>query len=73
MQGKGYHYPRVIGRSPIQHLGGQQPKWPLVLHSFPLPHAFNKSMYLEVIAVLHYNNHDGVIHACALKACVSSK
>jgi len=24
-------------------------------------------MYLEVIAVLHYNNHDGVIHACVLK------
>ena len=29
-------------------------------------------MYLEVIAVLHYNNHDGVIHACVLYACVSS-
>jgi len=25
-------------------------------------------MYLEVIAVLHYNNHDGVIHACVLKS-----
>jgi len=24
-------------------------------------------MYLEVIAVLHYNNHDGVIHACLKK------
>jgi len=23
-------------------------------------------MYLEVIAVLHDNNHDGVIHACVL-------
>jgi len=23
---------------------------------------------LEVIAVLHYNNHDGVIHACVLKS-----
>ena len=30
-------------------------------------------MYLEVIGVLHYNNHDGVIHVCVLKACVSSK
>ena len=30
-------------------------------------------MYLEVIAVLHYNDHDGVIHACVLKACISSK
>jgi len=30
-------------------------------------------MYLEVIAVLHYNNYDGVIHACVLKACISSK
>jgi len=30
-------------------------------------------MYLEVIAVLHYNNYDGDIHACVLKACVSSK
>jgi len=28
---------------------------------------------MEVIAVLHYNNHDGVIHACVLYACVSSK
>jgi len=26
---------------------------------------------LEVIAVLHYNDHDGVIHACVLKACVN--
>jgi len=25
-------------------------------------------MYLEVIAVLHYNNHDGVIHARVLKS-----
>jgi len=30
-------------------------------------------MYLEVVAVLHYNSHDGVIHARVLKACVSSK
>jgi len=30
-------------------------------------------MYLEVIAVLHYNNYDGVIHACVFKACISSK
>jgi len=29
-------------------------------------------MYLEVIAVLHYNNYDGDIHACVLKACISS-
>jgi len=28
---------------------------------------------LEVIAVLHYNNYDGDIHACVLKACISSK
>jgi len=25
-------------------------------------------MYLEVIAVLHYDNHDGVINACVLKS-----
>jgi len=25
-------------------------------------------MYLGVIAVLHYNNHDGVIHACVLES-----
>jgi len=25
-------------------------------------------MYLGVIAVLHYNIHDGVIHACVLKS-----
>ena len=45
----------------------------LVLRSLQLPHAFYTSMYLEVIAVLHYNNHDGDIHACVLKACISSK
>jgi len=39
----------------------------------PTPRAFYKSMYLEVIAVLHYNNHDNVVHACVSKACVSSK
>jgi len=27
----------------------------------------------KVIAVLHYNNRDGVIHAYDLYACVSSK
>jgi len=42
----------------------------MVLRSLPLPHTFYKSMYLEVVAVLHYNNHDGVIHACVLKTCV---
>jgi len=25
-------------------------------------------MYVKVIAVFHYNNHDGVIHACVLKS-----
>jgi len=25
-------------------------------------------MYLEVIAVLQYDNYDGVIHACVLKS-----
>jgi len=30
-------------------------------------------MYLEVNAVLHYNKYDGNIHACVLKACISSK
>ena len=50
------------------HMGGLQPRWPLVLHSLQLPHAFYTSMYLEIIAVLHYNNHDGVFHACALKS-----
>jgi len=25
-------------------------------------------MYLEVIAVLHYNSHDGIIHVCVLKS-----
>jgi len=42
-------------------VGGLQPKWPLVLRSLQLPHAFYTSIYLEVIAVLHYNNHDGVM------------
>jgi len=39
----------------------------------PTPYAVYTSMYLEVIAVLHCNNHDGVIHTCVLKACISSK
>jgi len=43
------------------------------INSLPLPHAFYKSMYLEVIAVLHYNVHADIIHACVSKACVSSK
>jgi len=30
-------------------------------------------MYLEDIAVLHYNKHDDVIHAYVSKACVPSK
>jgi len=30
-------------------------------------------MYLKVIAVPHYNNYDGNIHAFVLKACISSK
>jgi len=30
-------------------------------------------MYLKVIAVVHYNSHDGVIHACVLIDCISSK
>jgi len=30
-------------------------------------------MYLEVMAVLHYNKHDNVVHAYVSKACVSSK
>ena len=46
---------------------------PLALRSLQLPHASYTSMYLEVIAVLHYNNHDGVIHTCVLKARISSK
>jgi len=29
-------------------------------------------MYLEVIAVPHYNNHDGVIHTCVLKNVLKS-
>ena len=32
----------------------------------PLPHAFYKSFDLEVIAALHFNNRDGVIHASDL-------
>jgi len=49
-------------------MGGLQPGWPLVLRRLQLPYAFYTSMYLEIIAVLHYNNHDGVFHACALKS-----
>jgi len=30
-------------------------------------------MYFEVVVELHYNNHDGVIYARVLYACVSSK
>jgi len=45
----------------------------MALCSLPLDNAFYTSMYLEVTAVLYYDNHIGVIHACVLKACVSSK
>ena len=62
-----------LNKYSFNKLGGLQPKWPLVLRSLPLPHAFYKSMYLEAIPVPHYNNHDGVIRVCVLKACVSSK
>jgi len=30
-------------------------------------------MYLEVIAVIHYHNHDGVIYACVLKSLYFNK
>jgi len=43
------------------------------INSLSLPHAFYKSMYLEVIAVLRYNKHDDIIHACVSKASVSLK
>ena len=33
-------------------MGGLRPRWPLVLRSHQLPHAYYTSMYLEVIAVL---------------------
>jgi len=32
-----------------------------------------KTMCLEVIAVLHYNKHEHIIHAYVSKTCVSSK
>jgi len=36
-------------------------------YSLPLTPPWNfKLVYLEVIAVLYYNNHDGAIHACDL-------
>ena len=57
----------------VSPLGGLQPRWPLVLRSLSLPHALYRSMYLEVIAVLQYNEHDDVVHAYVSKACVSSK
>jgi len=41
--------------------------------SLQLPHASYTSMHLKVIAVLHYNNYEGDIHACVLIACISSK
>jgi len=64
---------RSLYTKAASYLGGLQPRWPLVLRSLQLPHAFYTSMYLEVIAVLHYNNYNGDIHACVLKACISSK
>jgi len=44
-----------------------------VLPSLSLPFAFYKSVPLEVIAALYYNNLDGVIQARAVYAFVSSK
>ena len=45
-----------------------------VARCLSLPHAFYKLVYLEVTAAaaLHYNNHDGVIHACVLQRCISA-
>jgi len=42
------------------------------------PHFLTYSRKIErnaqlFVAFLHYNNHDGVIHACVLIACISSK
>jgi len=45
----------------------------MVLCSLPLPHAFYKLVYLEVIAALHYNTRGGVIHSYAFNACASRK
>ena len=42
------------------------------LWCLPLPDAFYTSMYLDIIAVLHYNKHDDV-HTYVSKGCVSSK
>jgi len=39
----------------------------------PTPSSIEKSVHFDVITGLHYNNHDGVIHACVVYACVSSK
>ena len=51
----------------------ERSKWPLVLRSLPLTHALYKSVYLEVIAALHYNHRDGVVQLYDLHAHVSSK
>jgi len=54
------------------HFLGLQPKWPLwSFEASHQPHAFYKSVHLEVVAVLHYNNHDGVIDWYSFYACVS--
>ena len=41
--------------------------------SHSLMHFINRCTVLEVIAVLHYNKHEDIIHAYVSKACVSSK
>ena len=55
--------------STASSLRGLQSKRPLDLRSFPLPHAFQKSVYSEVIAGMQHNNHGGVIHACPICLC----
>jgi len=54
-------------------LAGLQTKWPLVLRCLPSPpmHSIIQCIW-KVIAALRYNNRDGVIHACALNASISS-
>jgi len=41
---------------------------PLQPSTPPCIQYIDTSMYLEIIAVLHYNNHDAVFHARALKS-----
>ena len=60
-------------RKVASSLGDLQPKWPLVFRHLPsLPMHSIKRYIWKFISALHYQSSDGIDHAHAFYACVSS-